>query len=419
MRNGKMNEASHMTTALDISDIRKSFPILHQKVNGHPLVYLDNAATSQKPQSVIDAITGYYTGYNSNIHRGAHYLANLATDHYEEVRNKVQRFINAAESSEIIFTSGTTDAINLVAQTWGRKNIQAGDEILLSMLEHHSNIVPWQMLAEEKGAVIKVIPITASGEWDLTDIQELLTTKTKLVAVNHVSNALGTINPIEELTKWAHEKGALILIDGAQSVSHFAVDVQTLHCDFYCFSAHKLYGATGTGVLYGKKVLLDAMPPWRGGGEMIKSVSFEKTTYNELPYKFEAGTPNIEGVIALGAAIDYVQTLEWDAIHEHESELLSYVTHQLEQVEGLRIFGTSSHKTGVVSFNIDGIHPYDIGTLLDKQGIAVRTGHHCTEPLWNHYGVSGSVRVSFAIYNTHEEMDLFIKALHKALQLLR
>lgn len=403
----------------DIENIRKQFPVLHQQVNNRPLVYLDNAATTQKPLSVIEALEVYYKTTNANIHRGAHYLANKATVQFEGTREKIRSFINAKETAEIIFTSGTTDSINLVAQAWGRKNIAAGDEILLSMMEHHSNIVPWQMLAEEKGAVIKVIPVTESGEWQIDAIDSLLNEKTKLVAVNHVSNSLGTINPIKMLIDKAHAFGAKVLIDAAQSVSHFATNVQELDCDFMCFSGHKIYGPTGTGVLYGKYDLLEAMPPWRGGGEMISSVSFEKTTYNTLPHKFEAGTPHISGVIALSSAIDFMTEFQWDDIIDHEKNILAYATSKISHIEGLRIFGTSTEKTGVISFDVEGIHPYDIGTLLDKQGIAVRTGHHCTEPLWNHYGVSGSVRASFAIYTTTDEIDLFVEALHKSISMLR
>lgn len=388
-------------------------------MNGYPLVYLDSAATTQKPQIVINAIEHYYKFLNANIHRGAHYLANLSTVKYEDSREKVRAFLNAEKSEEIIFTSGTTDGINLVAQTWGRQNIQAGDEIVLSMLEHHSNIVPWQMLAEEKGAVIRVIPIHESGEWDLTQIDTIISAKTKMVAVNHVSNALGTINQIDLVIARADAIGAKVLIDGAQSVAHFPVDVQSLNCDFYVFSAHKIYGATGTGVLYGKSQLLEAMPPWRGGGEMIKSVSFEKTTYNELPFKFEAGTPNIEGVIALGEAIDFVSRLDWNNMQAHDMTLLNAATSELMMIDGLRIFGTAANKVGVLSFLVDGIHPYDVGTLLDKQGVAVRTGHHCTEPLWNHFGVSGSVRASFGVYTTLDDIDRFVNALKKSIQLLR
>jgi cysteine desulfurase / selenocysteine lyase len=408
-----------LTATLDIQQLRKEFPILHQQVNGCALVYLDNAATTQKPKSVIDAITDYYKNYNANVHRGAHYLANKATEAFEATRQKTKTFINAAETAEIIFTSGTTDAINLVAQTWARTNLVQGDEILLTMMEHHSNIVPWQMVAEEKGAIIKVLPINEKGEWKITELNTLLTPKTKLVAVNHVSNSLGTINNVQTLINKAHAAGAKVLIDGAQAVAHFAVDVQALDCDFYCFSAHKLYGPTGVGVLYGKRELLEAMPPYRGGGEMIKSVSFEKTFYNELPHKFEAGTPNIEGVVALGAALDFVNDLDWEAIAEHEKELLQYATSQMLQIDGVKIFGTADYKVGVISFEVQGVHPYDLGTLLDKQGVAVRTGQHCTEPLWNFFGVSGSVRASFAAYNTLEEVDVFMNALKKAISLLR
>ena len=382
-------------------------------------MYLDNAATTQKPVEVINALSDYYNRYNANIHRGAHHLAHIATESFELTRKKIQTFINARESLEIIFTSGTTDSINLVAQTWGRKNLKAGDEILLSMMEHHSNIVPWQLVAEEKNAVIKVIPITPEGEWDLTQIDALLTEKTKLVAVNHVSNSLGTINPIKTLIDKAHAVGAKVLIDGAQAISHLPVDVQVLDCDFYCFSGHKMYGPTGTGVLYGKEALLNEMPPWRGGGEMIKNVTFEKTTYNELPHKFEAGTPNIADFIALGAAVDFMSGFDWKELHEEENALLQYATEQLQTVEAIHFFGMAKEKTGVISFGIENIHPYDIGTLLDKQGVAVRTGHHCTQPLWDFYNVTGSVRASFAIYNTKEEIDLFIQALNKSISLLR
>lgn len=403
---------------LDIERIRKEFPILHQQVNGKPLVYFDNAASSQKPYQVIDALSHYYNHYNANIHRGAHHLANIATEAFENTRTKVQAFINAKHRHEIIFTCGTTDAVNLVAQTWGRKNLGAGDEILLSMMEHHSNIVPWQLIAEEKGAVIKVLPITQSGEWDTSQIDSLLSERTKLVAVNHVSNSLGTINPIKILIDKAHAIGSKVLIDGAQAVPHMQVDVQQLDCDFYCFSAHKMYGPTGTGILYGKEDILNEMPPWRGGGEMIKTVSFSETTYNELPYKFEAGTPNIADVIALGAAIDFMNELGWSTLHEQEMTLLKYATEQLQQLDNITIYGTAAQKTGVISFGIKNIHPYDLGTLLDKQGVAVRTGHHCTQPLWEFYEVVGSVRASFAVYNTTAEVDQFMAALRKSIELL-
>jgi len=403
---------------LDIQTIRTQFPILQEQVHGKPLVYLDNAATTQKPISVIERIDAFYTKTNANIHRGAHHLANISTEYFEHARELTRAFLNARETAEIIFTSGTTDGINLVAQTWGRQNIGSGDEILLSMLEHHSNIVPWQMLAEEKGAVIKVIPIHENGTWQVESLDTLINERTKIVAVNHVSNALGTVNPIEMLIAKAHATGAKVLIDGAQSITHMPIDVQALDCDFYCFSAHKLYGPTGVGVLYGKRDLLESMPPWRGGGEMIKSVSFEKTTYNELPHKFEAGTPHIAGIIGFGAAIEFVQSLSWSDVSAHKKDILDYATSQLQEINGLRIFGTAEHKAAVISFNVGDIHPFDIGTLLDQQGIAVRTGHHCTEPLWNFYGVPGTVRASFAIYNTKEEIQTFATALKKAITLL-
>lgn len=403
---------------LDIEQIRKEFPVLHQQVNGRPFVYFDNAATTQKPTQVIDALSHYYNKYNANIHRGAHHLAHIATEAFELTRTKVQTLVNAKHQHEIIFTSGTTDAINLVAQTWGRKYLSEGDEILLSTMEHHSNIVPWQLIAEEKGAVIKVIPITPSGEWDTAQIDSLLSEKTKLVAVNHVSNSLGTINPIKLLIDKAHAVGAVVLIDGAQAIAHLPVDVQALDCDFYCFSGHKMYGPTGTGILYGKEALLNAMPPWRGGGEMIKTVSFSGTTYNELPHKFEAGTPNIADFIALGAAVDYMNELGWDTLHSQEETLLKYATQQLQQIDNITFYGTATDKTGVISFGVKNIHPYDLGTLLDKQGVAVRTGHHCTQPLWDFYDVVGSVRASFAVYNTTGEVDQFISALRKSIELL-
>lgn len=406
-------------TVAHTEELRKQFPLLHQEVNGAPLVYFDNAATSQKPAVVIDAMADYYRSYNANIHRGVHYLANLATAAFEETRSIARKFLNAREEREIIFTTGTTDSVNLVAQTWGRKNLQPGDEILLSTLEHHSNIVPWQMIAEECGAVIKVIPLHEDGSWSAEQALGLISPKLKMVAINHVSNSLGVVNPIKPVIDAAHAVGAKVLIDGAQAVVHFEVDVQALNCDFYCFSAHKIYGPTGTGILYGKAELLEAMPPYRGGGEMIKSVSFSGTTYNTIPHKFEAGTPNIEGVIGLGKALSYATNLGWELVKQHEEQLLAYATHQLKQVEGMRIFGDVKNKVSVISFLVDGVHPYDLGTLLDKQGIAVRTGHHCTQPLWDWYGVPGSVRASFAIYNTLEEVDRFVAALHKALMLLK
>lgn len=414
-----MNTLNDTLSPLTAERLRDEFPILHQKVNGRPLVYFDNAATSQKPLSVIESITNYYLGYNANIHRGVHHLANIATEAFETSRKKVAAFLKTSDEREIIFTSGTTDSINLVAQTWGRMNVHSGDEILLSMLEHHSNIVPWQMLAEEKNASIKVIPITPKGEWDLTALDQLITSKTKLIAVNHVSNALGTVNPIEEVIRRARQVGAKVLIDGAQSVVHFDIDVKAIDCDFYCFSAHKLYGPTGVGILYGKAELLEAMPPYKGGGEMIQTVSFEGTTYNTIPHKFEAGTPNIEGIIALGAAIDFAQSLDSEWVKQHEHELLDTATQKLKSIDGLKIYGEAANKVSVISFLIDGVHPYDLGTLLDQQGIAVRTGHHCTQPLMSHFGIPGTVRASFAVYNTLEEVELFYQAMVKATQMLR
>lgn len=402
-----------------VEKIRKHFPILQQEVNGKPLIYFDNAATSQKPLSVIESITEYYQEYNSNIHRGVHHLANIATGKFESTRQKVADFLGTDDLGEIIFTSGTTDSINLVAQAWGRLNIHSGDEILVSELEHHSNIVPWQILAQEKNAIIKVIPVTDKGEWDLSNLEELLSERTKIVAVNHVSNALGTINPIEIIINRSRQVGAKILIDGAQSVVHFEVNVKSIDCDFYCFSAHKLYGPTGVGVLYGKREVLESMAPYRGGGEMIKTVSFKGTTYNELPHKFEAGTPNIEGIIAFGSAIDFATSLDKDWVQFHEKQLLDTATTFLQEIEGMKIYGTSAQKVSVVSFLVDGIHPYDLGTLLDQQGIAVRTGHHCTQPLMERFKIPGTVRASFAIYNSIEEVNIFADALRKSVKMLR
>lgn len=403
----------------DVEQLRDEFPVLHQEVNGYPLVYLDNAATSQKPLSVVESITNYYLGYNSNIHRGVHHLANLATEAFESTRKKVAAMLHTTDVREIIFTSGTTDSINLVAQSWGRKFLKAGDEIVVSMLEHHSNIVPWQMVAAETGAMIRVIPISPKGEWDMAAVDQLISNKTKLIAVNHVSNALGTINPIEYIIEKAKAVGATTMIDGAQSVVHFDVDVKKLDCDFYAFSAHKLYGPTGVGVLYGKAEVLESMNPYRGGGEMIHTVSFEGTTYNEIPYKFEAGTPNIEGIIAFGAAVDFVNSLDGEWVKSHEQELLAYATEKLKSIDGLKIYGEAENKVSVISFLVDGIHPFDLGTLLDNQGIAVRTGHHCTQPLMNHFGIPGTVRASFAIYNTKEEVDMLYNALIKAIAMLK
>lgn len=400
-------------------DIRTTFPILKQKVNGHDLVYFDNAATTQKPQQVIDTLVNYYSQTNSNIHRGVHYLAQRATEQYEGARIKVQKHINARTLQEIIFTMGTTDSINLVAQTWGRKNISTGDVILISALEHHSNMVPWQMLAEEKGAIIRVIPIHEDGSLNLEVYQEILSTGVKLVAVNHISNALGIINPVKAMIKMAHDHGAIMMIDGAQATPHCEVDVQDLDADFYAFSGHKVYGPTGIGILYGKENFLDEMPPWRGGGEMIASVSYERSTYNELPFKFEAGTPNIAGGIGLGSALDFVNEIGLGTIAKQEAELLSVATKSLLTIDGLTIYGTNENKAGVISFLVDGAHPYDVGTLLDQMGIAVRTGHHCAEPLMNHLNIPGTIRASFACYNTLSEVDAFVTGLNRALKMLR
>ncbi|MCJ7466851.1 MAG: cysteine desulfurase, partial [Maribacter sp.] len=391
-------------TGLDIQAIRKDFPILKRKVNGIPLVYLDNAATSQKPQQVIDAIVDYYSNYNANIHRGVHTLAQEATDKYENARIKIQKHFNARKAHEIIFTSGTTHGINLVANGF-TSFIKKGDEVLVSAMEHHSNIVPWQMLCERTGAVLKVIPMNEEGELLLGEYQKLLNSKTKLVFCNHVSNALGTINPIKEIIERAHKVGAAVLIDGAQAAAHIKADVQALDVDFYVVSAHKMCGPTGIGMLYGKEEWLNKLPPYQGGGEMIAEVTFKKTTYAELPHKFEAGTPNVSGGIAFGTAFDYLNAIGLGAIGEYEHELLEYATKKLVAIQGLRIYGTAKNKTSVISFNIEGIHPYDIGTILDKLGIAVRTGHHCTQPIMDFYKIPGTVRASFSFYNTKEEID--------------
>eukprot|EP00388_Colpodella_angusta_P022560 GDKJ01057696.1.p1 GENE.GDKJ01057696.1~~GDKJ01057696.1.p1 ORF type:complete len:404 (+),score=66.89 GDKJ01057696.1:230-1441(+) len=400
------------TDILDIQKIRADFPILNQEINGKKLVYFDNAATTQKPTAVINAIAHYYNFDNANIHRGIHTLAERATRDFEASREAVREFLGASSIEEIIFTSGTTQGINLVASTFGRKFIKEGDEIIVSGMEHHSNIVPWQMLCEEKGITLKVIPVTEQGELDMEAYENLLSEKVKLVAVNHVSNSLGTINPVKEIIALAHEYGAKVLIDGAQATSHFNIDVQDLDADFYAFSAHKLYGPTGMGALYGKKELLNAMPPYMGGGEMIKDVTFEKTTYNELPYKFEAGTPNIADVVALKTALEYANALGRENIAAHEDMLLSYATEQLSEIEGLRIIGQAKKKVSVLSFVIDGIHHQDIGVLLDNQGIAVRTGHHCTQPLMQRFNLLGTSRASFAVYNTIEEVDRLVAGVY-------
>jgi cysteine desulfurase/selenocysteine lyase len=407
-----------MAEKLNIDQIRADFPVLHQQVNKAPLIYFDNAATTQKPKVVIDALQHYYDLDNANIHRGLHTLAERATSAYELTRKKLASFLNSPSTDQIIFTSGTTAGINLVAQTFGRANIEKGDQIIVSNLEHHSNIVPWQMIAQEKGAEIVVIPVSDEGVLDMEALKGLLNPKVKLVAVNHVSNAIGTINPIVEIIALAHAVGAKVLIDGAQSVAHLAVDVQALDLDFFVFSAHKLFGPTGVGVLYGKRELLDAMPPYQGGGEMIKEVSFTGTTYNELPYKFEAGTPNIADVIAFGSALDYIQAIPVEALAEQEEGLLAYATQKLQAIPGLRIVGTAPEKIAVISFVVDGVHPQDIGVLLDKFGIAIRTGHHCAQPLMERYELVGTCRASFSFYNTYEEIDRFVVCLEKTLQML-
>ena len=395
----------------DVATIRADFPILREMVHGQPLVYLDSANTSQKPESVIRAMDDYYRHANANIHRATHRLSERATELYEGARVKAARFINAPSHRSVVLTTGTTDGINLVAQTYGRTTLKPGDEVLVSRLEHHSNIVPWQILCEQTGATLSVAAINDLGEIDLDSFTQLLSSRTKIVAVSHVSNALGTVNPIREMIAMAHQAGAVVLIDGAQAIPHFAVDVQQLDCDFYVFSSHKMYGPTGTGVLYGREALLEAMPPYRGGGDMIASVTFEKTTYNQLPYKFEAGTPNIGGVVGLGGAIDYLNTLDRVAALAHEDEVLVYATERLREVPGTRVIGQARDKTGVLSFVMDAAHPHDVGTVLDRQGIAVRTGQHCAQPVMDRYGVTATIRASLGIYNTHEDIDALITAL--------
>jgi cysteine desulfurase/selenocysteine lyase len=409
----------NVTTAIDIEKIRAQFPVLHQKVNGKPLIYFDNAATNQKPQQVIDALVNYYQGYNANIHRGIHTLAEKATKAYEETRHSMQKFINAKHVEEVIFTRGVTESINLVASSYGRAFLNEGDEVIISGLEHHSNIVPWQIICEEKKSKLKVIPITEVGEIDLKAYRELLSAKTKIVAVNHASNSLGTINPVKEIIRLAHEVGAVVLIDGAQAAAHLEIDVQDLDCDFYCISSHKMYGPTGAGVLYGKKNLLEKMPPYMGGGEMIKDVTFAKTTYNDLPYKFEAGTPNIADVIALNEAINFINTLGKETIAEHENELLTYATEKLSAIPGVKLIGTAKEKVAVQSFIVEGIHTFDIGQMLDTRGIAVRTGHHCTQPLMDYFGIEGTVRASFSIYNTKAEIDELIEGLKRVVNFMK
>lgn len=405
--------AQEIASGLDVERLRADFPILRQQAHGHRLVYLDNAATSQKPRAVIDAIVRYYERDNANIHRGVHYLSQQATEEFEAARKAVQLFLHAARPSEIIFLRGATEAINLVAQTYGRVHVGARDEVLITAMEHHSNIVPWQMLCQEKGAKLQVAPINEAGELILAEFERLLTSRTKLVAIGHVSNALGTINPIAKIIKMAHAKNIPVLVDGAQAVPHIPVNVQELDCDFYVFSSHKLYGPTGVGILYGKQALLEAMPPYQGGGDMISSVTFEKTTYNKVPHKFEAGTPDMSGAVGLRAAIEYINHIGLENIAAHEHELLEYATQKVSAIPGVRIVGTAKEKAGVLSFVIEGVHPHDIGTILDQEGIAIRTGHHCAQPVMERFGIDATARASFALYNTKEEVDALVEGIKK------
>jgi len=412
--------ATSSISRLDIAKVRQQFPILHQKVNGRDLVYLDNAATTQKPKRVIKALVDYYEGYNANIHRGIHTLAEKATRAFEDTRDAAKAFLNAPSREEIIFlTRGVTEGINLVAYSYGRAFIRKGDEIIVSAIEHHSNIVPWQMLCEEKGAVLRVIPVDESGQLILDEYRKLLSSRTKIVVVNHVSNSLGTINPVKQIINDAHGVGAVVLIDGAQAAAHLPINVQELDCDFYCISGHKMYGPTGTGVLYGKRELLEKMPPFLGGGEMIKQVTFEKTSYNDLPYKFEAGTPNIADVVALKPAIEFINELTKEAMSAHEHELLVYATTEVGKLKGVRLVGTAKEKVSILSFVVDGIHHFDIGQMLDARGIAVRTGHHCTQPLMDRYKIEGTVRASFAVYNTKQEVDQLVEGLERIVNFLK
>jgi cysteine desulfurase/selenocysteine lyase len=405
--------SAQRTTALDVDAIRHDFPILRQRIHGKPLVYLDNAATTHKPQAVIDRLTRYYVEENANVHRGVHWLSERATDAYEDARGTIHKYINAAHAHEIIFVRGTTEAINLVAQTYGRVHVRSGDEIVVSAMEHHSNIVPWQMLCEEKLARLRVIPMNDAGELDLAAYEDLLSDRTRMVAVVHVSNALGTINPIEDIVQIAHGRNIPVLVDGAQAVAHMKVDVQALGCDFYAFSGHKMLGPTGIGALYGTSRLLDAMPPYQGGGDMIRSVTFERTLYNTLPNKFEAGTPDIAGAVALGSAVAYLTGVGLDKIAAHEHQLLEYGTHVLAQIPGVRLVGTATQKAGILSFVLDGVHPHDVGTILDREGVAIRTGHHCCQPLMDRLGIPATARASLALYNTRSEIDALAVALDK------
>ncbi|HEY1305140.1 MAG TPA: cysteine desulfurase [Vicinamibacterales bacterium] len=406
--------ARSQSTVLDVERIRQEFPILARRVHGKPLVYLDNAATTQKPQQVIDRLVRYYSEENANIHRGVHLLSVEATDAYDETRAAVRRFLNAADTREIVFVRGATEGINLVAATYGRSHVGAGDEVLITEMEHHSNIVPWQMLCEEKGAHLRVVPITDSGELRLDEYERMLTPRTRIVAATHVSNALGTINPVESLVRLAHDRGIPVLIDGAQAVAHMPVDVQAIGCDFYVFSGHKVFGPTGVGVLYGRAALLDAMPPYEGGGDMIRSVTFARTLYNDVPFKFEAGTPNIAGVAGLGAAIGYLDSVGIDRVNAYERELVAYGTEALSAIPGVRLTGTAPHKAGILAFVMGDVHPHDIGTILDRDGIAVRAGHHCCQPLMARLGVAATVRASLALYNTREEIDALVRSIGAA-----
>ena len=401
-------------TAFDVQALRADFPILSTQVHGRPLVYLDNAATTQKPRVVLQALIDYYTGSNANVHRGVHYLSGKATDLFEAARGRIATFIGAADPKEIIFTRNATEGINLVAQTWGRTHVKAGDEVLISGMEHHSNIVPWQLLCTEKGATLRVVPILDSGELDMEAFARLLTSRTRIVAISALSNALGTVNPIEAITRAAHEAGAVVLIDGAQAAYHMPVNVAAIGCDFFVMTGHKLYGPTGIGVLYGKAALLDAMPPWQGGGDMIASVTFERSTWNVLPYKFEAGTPDISGAIALGVAVDYITAVGMDRIQAHEQELLAYGTAALLEVPGVTLVGTAPRKASILSFVMEGVHPHDLGTIVDREGVAIRTGHHCAQPVMDRFGIPATARASLAMYNTREDIDALVAALHTA-----
>jgi len=405
--------ATDARTVFDVLKVRRDFPILAERVHGKPLVYLDSANTSQKPQSVLDAMDAYYRHANANIHRATHLLSERATALYEGARAKAAAFVHAPDPKSIVLTKGTTDGINLVAQSYGRSMLRAGDEIVISWLEHHSNIVPWQLLGEQTGAVLRVVPINEAGEIDLDQYAGLLSARTRIVAMGHVSNALGTVNPVRQIIEQAHARGAVVLIDGAQAVPHLAVDVQALDCDFYVFSSHKMYGPTGVGVLYGRPSLLEAMPPYQGGGDMIASVTFEKTLYNVVPYKFEAGTPNIGGVVGLGAAVDYLTAIDRDGALAHEDAVLAYATARVREIAGARIIGEARHKTGVLSFLLEGVHPHDAGTILDREGVAVRTGQHCAQPVMDRYGIAATIRASLGIYNTREEIDVLVRALER------